>query len=271
MQHYQGQHPNHRMQRRQGYAVGPILLKTAIFGAGIGVLALAGYFFYLMATLPKVDRLADYKPPIVSQVIGEDGSLVGEFYLERRTVVPVAKIPKKLIQAFVAAEDANFYQHSGIDYLGVLRAAVKNLISLRKKEGASTITQQVAKSMLLTPEKKFSRKLKEAILATRMEKRLSKDEILYIYLNQIYLGAGSYGVQVAAETYFGKDVDQLNLAEMSLLAGLPKSPNNYSPIKHLNRAQDRQAYVLGRMVKEGFISQVEADHARSTPIVIRSK
>ncbi|HYS42812.1 MAG TPA: PBP1A family penicillin-binding protein [Geobacteraceae bacterium] len=271
MQHYQGQHPNHRMQRRQGYPVGPILLKTAMFGAGIAVLALAGYFFYLMATLPKVDRLADYKPPIVSQVIGEDGSLVGEFYLERRTVVPVAKVPKKLIQAFVAAEDANFYQHSGIDYLGVLRAAVKNLISLRKKEGASTITQQVAKSMLLTPEKKFSRKLKEAILATRMEKRLSKDEILYIYLNQIYLGAGAYGVQLAAETYFAKDVDQLNLAEMAILAGLPKAPNSYSPIKHLDKARERQAYVLERMVKEGYISQSEADHAKSLPIFIRSR
>src|SRR6266568_878474 len=271
MQHYQGQHPNHRMHRRHGYAVGPILLKTAIFGAGVGVLALAGYFFYLMATLPKVDRLADYKPPIVSQVIGEDGSLVGEFYLERRTVVPVAKIPKKLIQAFVAAEDANYYQHKGIDYLGVLRAAVKNLISLRKKEGASTITQQVAKSMLLTPEKKFSRKLKEAILATRMEKRLSKDEILYIYLNQIYLGAGAYGVQLAAETYFAKDVDQLNLAEMAILAGLPKAPNSYSPIKHLDKARERQAYVLERMVKEGYISQSEADHAKSLPIFIRSR
>ncbi|MCM2358614.1 MAG: PBP1A family penicillin-binding protein [Geobacteraceae bacterium] len=272
MQLYQGQrHGNHGRQRRQGPAIGPLLLKTAVSATVIAALALAAYFFYLMLTLPKVDRLADYKPPIVSQVIGEDGSLVGEFYLERRTVVPVAKIPKKLIQAFVAAEDSNFFQHRGLDYLGIVRAAVKNLISLRKKEGASTITQQVAKSMLLTPEKKFSRKLKEAILATRMEKMLSKDEILYIYLNQIYLGAGSYGVQLAAETYFGKDVDQLNLAEMAVLAGLPKAPNSYSPIKHLDRARERQAYVLERMVKEGYITQSEADHARSLPLLIRSR
>ncbi|KAF0217018.1 MAG: penicillin-binding protein [Geobacteraceae bacterium] len=272
MQLYQGQqNPNRRVQRRQGLSIGKTLIITAASVAVIAVLAFAGYFFYLMATLPKVDRLADYRPPIVSQVFGDDGSLVGEFYLERRTVVPVDKIPRKLIQAFVAAEDSNFFQHKGIDYLGVVRAAFKNLISFRKKEGASTITQQVAKSMLLTPEKKYSRKLKEAILATRMEKRLSKDEILYIYLNQIYLGAGAYGVQLAAESYFGKDVEQLNLAEMAMLAGLPKAPNTYSPIKHLDKARERQAYTLERMVKEGYITQAEADHARSTPIIIRSK
>jgi penicillin-binding protein 1A len=272
MQHYQGQqHQHRRKQPRQSSGVFILLLKVAGGAAALAALALAAYFGFLMATLPKVDRLADYKPPIVSQVMGEDGSLVGEFYLERRTVVPVARIPKKLIQAFVAAEDSNFYQHGGIDYLGVLRAAFKNIISFRRKEGASTITQQVAKSMLLTPEKKFSRKIKEAILAVRMEKRLSKDEILYIYLNQIYLGAGAYGVQLAAETYFAKDVDQLNLAEMAILAGLPKAPNTYSPIKHLDKAKIRQAYVLDRMVKEGYITQSEADHARSLPLVIRSR
>ena len=238
--------------------------------ATLALMAGMGYIFYLYQGLPKVDRLADYRPPILSQVFGEDGSLVGEFYLERRTVVAVDKIPKRLIQAFVSAEDSNFYQHKGIDYLGVLRAAFKNVISLSKKEGASTITQQVAKSMLLTPEKKFSRKIKEAILAKRMEERLSKDEILYIYLNQIYLGAGAYGVQLAAETYFGKEVDQLNLAEMALMAGLPKAPNSYSPIKHLDKAKERQGYVLERMVKEGYITQAEADHAKATPIEIHA-
>src|SRR6185369_9461622 len=236
----------------------------------VTVLGITGYVFYLLARLPRVDRLADYKPPIVSQVYGDDGSLVGEFYLERRIVVPVNQMPRKLIQAFVAAEDANFYSHKGIDYFGIVRAAVKNVISMRKKEGASTITQQVAKSMLLTPEKKFSRKIKEAILAKRMEERLSKDEILYIYLNQIYLGAGAYGVKLAAETYFGKEVDQLNLAEMAMMAGLPKAPNSYSPIKHLDKAKERQGYVLERMVKEGYITQAEADYAKSYPIVIHA-
>ncbi|OGU12809.1 MAG: penicillin-binding protein [Geobacteraceae bacterium GWC2_58_44] len=256
-----------RLKTRSGWK----LLLAALAGcATVLLVAFIGYFFYLLGALPKVDRLADYRPPILSQVFGADGSLVGEFYLERRTVVPVEKMPRRLIQAFVAAEDSNFYQHKGIDYLGVVRAAFKNVISMRKKEGASTITQQVAKSMLLTPEKKFSRKLKEAILAKRMEERLSKDEILYIYLNQIYLGAGAYGVQLAAETYFGKEVDKLNLAEMSMMAGLPKAPNSYSPIKHLDRAKERQGYVLERMVKEGYVTQAEADHAKATPIVIQA-
>jgi penicillin-binding protein 1A len=234
--------------------------------AVVVLLAVFGYIFYVMAKLPRVDRLADYKPPIVSQVFGDDGVLVGEFYLERRIVVPVNKMPRKLIQAFVAAEDANFYSHKGIDYLGIVRAAFKNLITMSKKEGASTITQQVTKSMLLTPEKKYSRKIKEAILAKRMEDRLSKDEILYLYLNQIYLGAGSYGVQAAAESYFGKNVDQLNLAEIAILAGLPKAPSTYSPIKHLEKARERQSYVLDRMVAEGYITPVEAEHARKTPL-----
>jgi penicillin-binding protein 1A len=262
----------YRAQPRKLPASSGRKLFFTIFGGSAALVLLAGigYFFYLMGALPKVDRLADYRPPILSQVFGEDGSLVGEFYLERRTVVAVDKIPRRLIQAFVSAEDSNFYQHKGIDYLGVLRAAFKNVISLRKKEGASTITQQVAKSMLLTPEKKFSRKIKEAILAKRMEERLSKDEILYIYLNQIYLGAGAYGVQLASETYFGKEVDQLNLAEMAMMAGLPKAPNSYSPIKHLDKAKERQGYVLERMVKEGYITQAEADHAKETPIVIRA-
>jgi penicillin-binding protein 1A len=234
----------------------------------VALLGISGYVFYLMAKLPKVDRLADYKPPIVSQVYGDDGILVGEFYLERRIVVPVNKMPRKLIQAFVSAEDANFYSHKGIDYFGIIRAAFKNIISMRKKEGASTITQQVTKSMLLTPEKKFSRKIKEAILAKRMEEKLSKDEILYLYLNQIYLGAGSYGVQAAAETYFGKNVDQLNLGEIAMLAGLPKAPNAYSPIKHIDKARERQGYVLERMVKEGYVTSAEAEHAKKAPIAL---
>lgn len=250
----------------KGFLYGVLLV--AITLGVVAFLGVSGYVFYLLAKLPRVDRLADYKPPIVSQVFGDDGSLVGEFYLERRIVVPVNKMPRKLIQAFVAAEDASFYQHKGIDYFGIVRAAVKNLISMRKKEGASTITQQVTKSMLLTPEKNYTRKIKEAILAKRMEEKLSKDEILYLYLNQIYLGTGAYGVQAAAETYFGKNVDQLNLAEISMLAGLPKAPNSYSPIKHLDKARERQAYVLDRMVKEAYITEAEAEHAKKTVISI---
>src|SRR5690349_1631398 len=270
MQLYQGQPKNkRRMPPARGAGFRKKILLLAAAGAGIAILALTAYVSYLLATLPKVDRLADYKPPIVSQVFGDDGSLVGEFYLERRRVVEVDKIPRKLIQAFVSAEDSNFYQHRGIDYLGILRAAGKNLISMRKKEGASTITQQVAKSMLLTPEKKFSRKLKEAILATRMEKQLSKDEILYIYLNQIYLGAGSYGVQLAAESYFGKNVVRIDLAEMAMVASLWTATSSSSPIEDREKGKGRQAYVLERMVKEGYICAPEAEHAKQTPIVLK--
>jgi penicillin-binding protein 1A len=257
-------------RRKSGRKILPILLISVAILALICTVGLGGYYLYLLSSLPKVDRLADYKPPIVSQVFSDDGTLVGEFYLERRTVVPVDKIPKKLIQAFVSAEDSNFFQHGGLDYPGILRAALKNLMTMSKKEGASTITQQVARSMLLSPEKKFSRKIKEAILAKRMEEKLSKEEILYIYLNQIYLGSGSYGVEIAAETYFGKDVENLNLAEMAMLAGLTKGPELYSPIKHFDRARERQEYVLQRMVKEGYITEAEAEHARKTPIVITS-
>ena len=248
-----------------------ILMVTLSILIFIFILGATGYFVYLTAALPRVDRLADYKPPIVTQVFSDNGTLVGEFYLERRKVVPVDKMPKKLIQAFVSAEDSSFFHHKGLDYLGIFRAAIKNVLTLSKKEGASTITQQVARSMLLSPEKKFSRKFKEAILAKRMEERLSKDDILYIYLNQIYLGGGSYGVQMAAETYFDKDVDQLNLAEMAMLAGLTKGPELYSPLKRLDRARERQAYVLDRMVKEGYITEAEAQHARRTPVVITSR
>jgi len=263
------QHHHRRAAGRSGNRLWSTLLLVVITSGVLVVLGLAGYLAFLVAKLPKVDRLADYKPPVVSQVYGDDGTLVGEFYLERRIVVPVNKMPRKLIQAFVAAEDASFYSHGGIDYFGIVRAAFKNLISFRKKEGASTITQQVTKTMLLTPEKKLSRKIKEAILAKRLEEKLTKDEILYLYLNQIYLGAGAYGVEAAAETYFGKGVEQLNLAEMAVLAGLPKAPNAYSPIKHLEKARERQNYVLDRMVREGFVTEAEAEHARKTPLNVR--
>jgi penicillin-binding protein 1A len=263
--------PDVRRRRKPEKSVFKVLATTLAILMILSLVGCGGYFLYLWASLPKVDRLTDYKPPIVSQVFGDDGTLVGEFSWERRTVVTVDKIPKKLIQAFVAAEDANFFQHKGLDYPGIFRAVIKNVLSMSKKEGASTITQQVARSMLLSPKKEFSRKIKEAILAKSMEEKLSKDEILYIYLNQIYLGGGSYGVQVAAETFFNKDVQNLNIAEIALLAGLPKAPEYYSPIKHFDRARDRQRYVLDRMVKEGYITAAEAEHARNTPLVITSR
>ncbi len=260
---------NRRIARKPARSWWSTLLLVIITLVILTFIAIGGYVAFIVAKLPQLDRLADYRPPVVSQVFGDDGRLVGEFFIERRLVVPVNKMPRKLIQAFVAAEDASFYSHKGIDYFGIIRAAFKNIVSMRKKEGASTITQQVTKTMLLTPEKKLSRKIKEAILAKRLEDKLTKDEILYLYLNQIYLGAGAYGVQAAAETYFSKGVDQLNLAEISMIAGLPKAPNAYSPVKHFEKAKERQGYVLERMVKEGFVTQAEAEHASRTPLVIR--
>jgi penicillin-binding protein 1A len=239
---------------------------AALFATGIA--ALAGAYFYVASSLPRVDTLADYRPPIISHVYSDDGQVIAEFYKERRIVVPVSRMPGQLIQAFVAAEDSNFFEHQGIDLISILRAALKNLKAGGIVQGGSTITQQVAKSLLLTPEKKFSRKFKEAILARRMEKKLSKEEILYLYLNQIYLGHGAYGVQAAAENYFAKDVEDLTLAECSILAGLPRAPSRYSPYRYLDRAKERQKYVLGRMVEEGYIPADVAEAAFAEELTI---
>ncbi len=247
------------------------LLALGLLGLFLAIVLPVGAYFYVSKTLPKVDTLADYRPPIVTRVLSDDGSVIAELYEERRIIVPVSKMPKQLVQAFVAAEDANFFKHKGIDIVSILRAAIKNIKAGGIVQGGSTITQQVAKSLLLTPERKFKRKFKEAILAYRMEKRLSKEEILYLYLNQIYLGHGAYGVQAAAENYFDKDIEQLTLAECSILAGLPKAPSRYSPYRYYERAKERQVYVLGRMVNEGFISQQEADQAIAQELEIRPR
>ena len=236
-----------------------------------GVLALLGAYLYVSNSLPRVDTLADYRPPAITRVFGDDGTVIAEFYKERRIVVPVSRMPKQLIQAFVAAEDAKFFHHQGVDFVSILRAAGKNLLAGGIVQGGSTITQQVAKSLLLTPEKKFSRKFKEAILAWRMEQKLSKDDILYLYLNQIFLGHGAYGIQAASENYFDKNVEELTLAEVAMLAGLPQAPSRYSPYEHLARAKERQKYVLGRMVHEGYITEDEAQAAFAMEITIHPR
>ena len=247
---------------------------TLLTGVGFflaGVLGLVGAYLYVAGSLPKVDTLADYRPPIITRVYSDDGSVIAEYAREKRIVVPISQIPQQLIHAFISAEDSNFYEHPGIDLVSIMRAAVKNVMAGGIVQGGSTITQQVAKSLLLTPEKKFSRKFKEAILAWRMEKRLSKNDILFLYLNQIYLGHGAYGVEEAAETYFDKDVKDLNLAECAILAGLPQAPSRYSPYDHFDRAKDRQKYVLQRMVDNGYITADEAKAAYAQQIVIHSQ
>lgn len=248
-----------------------VLLALTLLGGLLAAGGLAAGYFYVESTLPKVETLADYKPPIITRVYSDDGQVIAEFSRERRIVVPVERLPKQLINAFIAAEDSNFFNHQGVDLTSILRAAIKNLMAGGIVQGGSTITQQVAKSLLLTPEKKFSRKFKEAILAYRMEKTLSKDDILYLYLNQIYLGHGAYGVQAAAEGYYDKDTQQLTLGECAMLAGLPQAPSRYSPYANFAKAKERQKYVLGRMVAEGMISPQQAEAAWAEEITIHPR
>ena len=230
-----------------------------------------GAYLYFAFTLPPIKSLEDYRPPIVTKVLSDEGEVVGEFCKERRIVVPMQQIPEVLSQAFVAAEDAKFFQHKGISYLSILRAMGRNILAGQITQGGSTITQQTVRSMVLSRERTVSRKVREFILAHRIEKYLTKEEILYIYLNQIYLGHGNYGVEAAARDYFNKGVEEVTLAEAALLAGLPQSPENYSPLKNFERSKMRQAYVLGRMVEEGYITRQAADAAYRAPLKIQSR
>lgn len=217
-------------------------------------------YLYVLLDVPNIRSVAAYRPPMTSRVLDRNGAVVARFYEENRIVVPLKEMPVLLGQAFVAAEDDRFYDHPGVDLWSIFRAMVHNISAGSRAHGGSTITQQVTRSLLLSRKKLFSRKIKEAILAYRIDSRLSKDEILYIYLNQIYLGSQAYGVGAAAETYFNKSVGQLDLAEMALLAGLPQSPSRYSPYRNMELARQRQMYVLNRMAEEGYIS---ADQARA--------
>ncbi len=247
------------------------LLILGIVGSVAG--GIGGYFLYqqMSRDLPKIHSLRDYRPSIVSSVYSDDGTKIGEFYKERRIVIPLTEMPLHLMNAFVAAEDSRFREHVGIDPVGIFRAFVKNLQAGAIVQGGSTITQQVTKSFLLTPERTYERKIKEAILAWRIEQNFSKDEILYLYLNQIYLGHGAYGVEAAAENYFGKHAKDMNLAECSILAGLPQAPSRYSPFRFPDRAHARQKYVLTRMVEEGYITLDQEQKALEMTLDIRPR
>ncbi len=251
--------------RRLLWWSGLAVLLLGALGAGVAL----GAWFWISQDLPKIERLADYAPPAVTQVFAADGSLMAEFSRQRRYVVPMSQIPPQVVMAFVSAEDGDFFKHVGVDLWGILRAAYANLKAGRVVQGGSTITQQVARGLLLTPRRTIVRKLKEMILAYRMEKYLTKQEILFLYLNQIYLGHGAYGIQAAAQTYFGKDAKDLSIAEAALLAGLVQAPSRYSPIRHPRRARTRQVYVIGRMVADGHISQAQADQALNQQLDIR--
>ena len=211
--------------------------------------------------IPDIRTVAHYRPSQASLVYDKNGNIIDRIFIENRIVVPLDKMNPLLPKAFVAAEDGRFFEHPGLDSYSVLRAFFNNLRDGRKSQGGSTITQQVAKGLLLTPEKTYLRKFKEAILAWRIDTLLSKDEIIYIYLNQIYLGAGAYGVEAASMTYFNKHASQLSLAELAVLAGLPQAPSRYSPLEHWDRAQARQRYVLNRMAADGYITGEQARKA----------
>lgn len=261
--------------RRQPKAILGRLVKWSLFIAAIlmlmGATALVGIYFYLSDDLPKITSLADYHPSIITTVYSDDNRKIAEFYKERRIVVPLSKIPVQLQKAFIAAEDARFYKHQGIDFFSIIRAFIKNIEAGAIVQGGSTITQQVTKSFLLTPERSYERKIKEAILAYRIDKAFTKEEVLYLYLNQIYLGHGAYGVEAAAENYFGKSVSELNLAECAILAGLPQAPSRYSPFRFPERAKQRQIYVLNRMLAEGFINNTEVTEAIDVKMDIKPR
>jgi penicillin-binding protein 1A len=225
-----------------------------------GAVVVWGYK-YVTKDLPDVKSINDYRPSAVTKVYANDGKLIAEFFKERRYPARFSEIPLVVKQAFLAAEDASFYSHAGIDPYSIARAFIKNMQAGSAKQGASTITQQVVKNLLLTPERKIERKIKEAILSYRLEQSLTKDEIFEVYLNQIFLGNTAYGVSAATQAYFNKDLSKITLPEAAMLAGLPKAPSRFSPISNLPRAKRRQEYVLGQMVKAGFITKEQADAA----------
>jgi len=231
-----------------------------------GILFVVLLFIILSFNLPTVESLKDYKPSPGTTIYADDGRVVGQIRIEKGAYVPLQKVPKYLKDAILATEDPRFYEHSGIDYRGILRAALKNIIRLRISQGGSTITQQLTKVVFLTPERSFIRKIREIILARRLEKEISKDEILELYLNKIYFGHGAYGVQTAAKTYFGKDISAINQAEAALLAGLPKSPMVYSPYSDIDLTKRRQSQVLRRMVDEGYITEAQSTLIYNQPL-----
>ncbi|WP_299977635.1 penicillin-binding protein 1A [Desulfobacula sp.] len=237
----------------------------------LGCAGLAGLYYYLSRDLPKINTLKDYSPATVTSVFSDDGRKIGEFYEERRVVIPLSEMPENLINAFVAAEDSRFREHPGIDILSIFRAFLKNFKAGTIVQGGSTITQQVTKSFLLTPERTYERKFKEAMLAYRIEKKFTKDEILFLYLNQIYLGHGAYGVEAASENYFGKHTKDLNIAECSMLAGLPQAPSRYSPFRFPDRAKQRQIYVLNRMKEDGLITNLDVTEAIDLKLDIKPR
>ncbi|KXB30715.1 penicillin-binding protein [Dechloromonas denitrificans] len=249
-----------------------LALYPAVILAGIVAMVIAiGLIILILAypNLPSLEVLTDYRPKIPLRIFTADGYLIGEFGEERRAVVSIQEVPPVMKQAILSAEDDRFYQHGGIDYLGILRAAGANLIGGGKRQGASTITQQVARNFFLTGEKTYTRKLYEALLSFKIESNLSKDQIFELYINQIFLGQRAYGFAAAAQIYFGKPLKDISIAEAAMLAGLPKAPSAYNPIVNPKRARLRQQYVLRRMHELNFISDTQYEAALKEPLIVK--
>ena len=249
-----------------------LLLLLAVIATGGAVYV----FWHFGQSLPDYHQLAHYEPPVTTRVYGGDGRLVAEYAVEKRAYLPIGAIPQRVKDAFLAAEDKNFYEHAGVDPFGIARAVLVNLRNKslgadRRPVGASTITQQVAKNFLLTNEVSIERKIKEAILAFRIERAFPKDHILELYLNEIYLGMGNYGVAAAATNYFNRALEDLTVAEAAYLAALPKAPNNYHPVRHAQAAKERRDWVIGRMFEDGRITRAEYDEAVAEPLVMRPR
>ncbi len=252
--------PSRRWPRWQiNLVVGAVVSCLSVGGA-------TGILWYFSRDLPDLESIHAHRPSLVSRVYADDGQVVGQFYIERRFFTPLNEIPEILIEAVISVEDSRFFEHPGLDIIGILRAAWTNLRRGGKVEGASTITQQLARSLFLSSERTYTRKLKELILAYRIEDRLHKEQILEMYLNQIYFGHGAYGVRAATQTFFGKPLVELSLEEAALLAGLPKSPKNYSPYRNPERAKRRQEHVLARMEEAGFITASEREQGILTQL-----
>lgn len=234
----------------------------------IGLLLTATYVYWVTRDLPSYDALAHYEPPVTTRLYAGSGMLIGEYARERRIFVPITEIPDRVKQAFLSAEDKNFYSHPGVDIEGIIRAAVNDLRNTdRRPQGASTITQQVARNFLLSSEVKFSRKIREMVLAMRIDNAFSKNRILELYLNEIFLGENSYGVAAAATNYFGKTLDELSLSQVAFLAGLPKGPANYSPVRHKEAAIGRRNYVLDEMWQNSYITRAQRDAAETEDLI----
>ncbi len=249
------------------YLLYPLAGAASLLVGGILLLGLVIALAY--PNLPSLQSLTEYQPKIPLRIYTAEGVLIGEFGEERRAVVSIAQVPPELKKAIIAAEDERFYEHAGIDYIGVLRAAYANLAARGARQGASTITMQVARNFFLSSEKTVTRKLYEALLAFKIEHSLNKDQILELYVNQIYLGQRAYGFGAASQIYYGKALDQLTLAETAMLAGLPKAPSTYNPVANPQRAKQRQQYVLRRMTELGYITQEQHDEAYKAPLRTR--